>query len=64
LLDIDIPWVDDGTRFFGGETQRRRFFACSRDQLERRGLPYVLIGGPAEERFDRSIEAIAAAGLA
>jgi HTH-type transcriptional repressor of NAD biosynthesis genes len=62
LLDIDIPWVDDGTRFFGGEIQRRRFFACSRDQLDRRGLAYALIGGPVEERFDRALEAIAAAG--
>ncbi|NIJ08112.1 NadR type nicotinamide-nucleotide adenylyltransferase [Sphingomonas vulcanisoli] len=63
LLDIDMPWVDDGTRFFGDEGRRRRFFECSRHQLEKRGLPYVLIGGPAEERLARSIEAIAAAGL-
>ena len=63
LLDIDMPWVDDGTRFFGDEGRRRRFFECSKQQLEKRGLPYVLIGGPAEERLARSIEAIAAAGL-
>ncbi len=63
LLDIDMPWVDDGTRFFGDEARRRRFLECSRAQLDRRGLPYVLIGGPAEERFDRSLEAIKAAGL-
>jgi len=63
LLDIDIPWIDDGTRFFGSEEQRRKFFDCSRDQLERRGIPYALISGPAEERFDRSIAAIEKAGL-
>ena len=63
LLDIDMPWVDDGTRFFGDEARRRRFFDCSRQQLEKRGLPYVLISGPAEERFARSVEAIIAAGL-
>lgn len=63
LLDIDIPWVNDGTRFFGGERARRQFFDCSRDQLDRRGLPYVVIGGRPEERFDRAIEAITTAGL-
>ncbi|PZU09870.1 MAG: AsnC family transcriptional regulator [Sphingomonas sp.] len=64
LLDIDMPWVDDGTRFFGDPERRRKFFDCSRDQLDRRGLPYVIISGPPEERFARSVEAIEAAGLA
>lgn len=63
LLDIDMPWIDDGTRFFGEERDRRRFFDCARDQLDRRGIPYALIGGPPEERFERAREAIAAAGL-
>jgi nicotinamide riboside kinase len=63
LLDIDMPWIDDGTRFFGDEGRRKRFFDCSRDQLERRGLSYVLISGPAEERFERAVAAITAAGL-
>jgi HTH-type transcriptional repressor of NAD biosynthesis genes len=63
LLDIDIPWVDDGTRFFGEPSRRQKFFDCSRDQLERRGLPYVIISGAPEERFVRSIAAIRAAGL-
>ena len=63
LLDIDLPWIDDGTRFFGGETERLRFFDLSRAELERRGLPYAVIGGPPEERFARALEAIARAGL-
>jgi NadR type nicotinamide-nucleotide adenylyltransferase len=64
LLDIDIPWIDDGTRFFGDEGRRQRFFDLSRDEFERRGLPYVIIGGLPEERFARSIAAITQAGLA
>lgn len=64
LLDIDMPWVDDGTRFFGDDGRRQRFFDLSRAELERRGLAYVIIGGSPEERFARSIEAIARAGLA
>ncbi len=63
LLDIDMPWIDDGTRFFGGDRERRRFFDCARDQLERRGIAYALIGGPPEERFDRALDAIRTAGL-
>ncbi len=63
LLDIDIPWVDDGTRFFGEADRRRRFFDLSRDELERRGLPYVVIGGAPDERLARAIEAIGQAGL-
>ena len=26
LFDIDLPWVDDGTRMFGSPAQRQRFF--------------------------------------
>jgi NadR type nicotinamide-nucleotide adenylyltransferase len=63
LLDIDMPWVDDGTRFFGDPERRKKFFDCSRDQLERRGLPYAVISGTQQERFDRSIAAISEAGL-
>jgi NadR type nicotinamide-nucleotide adenylyltransferase len=63
LLDIDMPWVDDGTRFFGDNDRRRRFFDLSRDELERRRLPYVVIGGNAEERFRKSVAAIEDAGL-
>lgn len=63
LLDIDMPWVDDGTRFFGDEARRRRFFDLSRQELERRGLAYVVIGGAPEQRFARAIAAIADAGL-
>ena len=63
LLDIDLPWVDDGTRFFGEPERRRRFFNLSRAELDRRGLRHAVIGGPAEQRFDRALAAIAAAGL-
>jgi HTH-type transcriptional regulator, transcriptional repressor of NAD biosynthesis genes len=63
LLDIDMPFVDDGLRVYGGDAERRRFFDLSRAELERRGVPYAVINGPAEARFIRALEAIAAAGL-
>ena len=63
LMDIDLPWIDDGTRFFGDDDRRGRFFDLSRAELDRRGLEYRIIGGPPEERFDRALQAIADAGL-
>ena len=63
LLDIDMPWIDDGTRFFGEEDRRQLFFDLSRAELERRGLAYRIIGGSPEERFERAIAAIAEADL-
>jgi len=63
LLDIDVPWEDDGTRFFGDGDRRRRFFDLSLAELERRRLRYRVIDGPFEQRFDRALAAIAEAGL-
>lgn len=63
LLDIDMPWVDDGTRFFGDDERRRRFFDLSKAELERRGLNYRIIGGTSEQRFEKAVAAIAEAGL-
>ena len=63
LADIDLPWVEDGTRLFGGEADRRRFFELSRAELERRGVRWALIGGAGEVRFRNALKAIEAAGL-
>ena len=63
LLDIDMPWVDDGTRFFGDHERRRRFFELSRAELDRRGLAYRIIGGSAEDRFTGALAAMAEAGV-
>jgi len=63
LLDLDMPWVDDGARFFGDPTQRQRFFDLAREELERRGLRYSVIGGSADERLSNALAAIAGAEL-
>jgi HTH-type transcriptional regulator, transcriptional repressor of NAD biosynthesis genes len=63
LLDIDVPWVDDGTRYFGDDRQRERFFDLSRRELERRGLAYRVVRGPRDQRLDSALAAIADAGL-
>ena len=43
LLDIDVPWVDDGTRDFQGE--RKRHLKLLQNELDSRGINYVTISG-------------------
>ena len=64
LFDIDLPWVDDGTRMFGSEAQRRRFFDLSRHELERRGVRWALVSGTGSQRYLNALEAIHAAQAA
>lgn len=63
LLDIDLPWIDDGTRFFGFPTERQHFMDLSRAELERRGVRWALVSGEGEARYDNALAAIAKAGL-
>ena len=58
LLNIDLPWVDDGLRIYGGEADRQRFFDLSKAELERRGVNWALISGDGETRFEAAIHAI------
>lgn len=62
LFDIDLPWIKDGTRMFGTEPLRRRFFELSKAELERRGVRWALISGQGEARFEAALAAIAEAG--
>ena len=56
LLDIDMPWIDDGTRFFGDPGRRQMFFDLARAELERRGLPYAVVGGTRATTLRRGDE--------
>jgi NadR type nicotinamide-nucleotide adenylyltransferase len=64
LLDIDLPWIEDGTRMFGTPATRQRFFELSRAELERRGVRWALVGGAGDARLDNALKAIADAGVA
>lgn len=63
LLDIDLPWIEDGTRLFGSTAERQRFFDLSRAELERRGLAYVLVGGRGPDRLAAALAALASVGV-
>lgn len=61
LLDIDLPFVDDGLRVYAAPEQRRHFFDLCKAELDNRGVRYALIRGEGDSRFSAALEAIAAA---
>jgi NadR type nicotinamide-nucleotide adenylyltransferase len=58
LFDIDLPWVEDGTRMFGRKAERQRFFDLSKAELERRGVAWRLVSGVGEARWDCVMRAV------
>lgn len=61
LFDPDVPFVEDGTRFFGSEADRTRFAALAEDMLMRAGVGFKRIAGRWEKREEKARAAIAAA---
>lgn len=61
FLDTDLPWVADGTRLFGTVAERARFRAAAMGELTRRDLPFVVVRGQGEARYDAARTAIEAA---
>jgi len=59
LLDIDLPFVDDGLRVYAQPEKRQCFFDLCRAELDRRGVNYALIQGEGAARFDAALAAIA-----
>ena len=58
LFAPDVPWIADGTRFFGAAEARARFAALAEDMLVRAGLPFTRIGGDWAERENAVREAL------
>ena len=58
LFEADVPFVEDGTRFFGGEAERKRFAALAEDMLVRCQVEYTRISGSWEERETKARAAI------
>lgn len=46
----DVPWVADGTRFFGTDHERARFAQLAQDILVRTGVNWLPVSGTWEER--------------
>ena len=58
LLDIDLPFVDDGLRVYATAEQRLRFFNLCKAELDNRNVRYALIRGEGEPRFQAALAAI------
>ena len=61
LLDIDLAWVDDGTRIYGNDTTRADFFNRCRNELVERGVRWALVSGTGDARTTAALAAIARA---
>lgn len=56
VLDIDVPWIDDGTRDF--PTHREWHLNKIKETLDNRGIEYTVISGSYDERFDKAVKLI------
>lgn len=56
--DIDLPWVEDGVRYFGQADIRRTFMERALAELDRRGLPYAMVRGQGEARVQSALAAV------
>lgn len=52
LCDIDVPWVDDGTRYFAQGDDRKRFMDNCENELVKRKVKYVKVSGDISKRLD------------
>ncbi len=58
LLDIDVAWADDGTRYFPDAERRQAFFDACQAEFERRGARYAIIRGDGDRRLMAGVAAI------
>jgi len=58
LLDDDVPWLDDGTRYFRDAERRRAFSERTRRALEEAEAAFVTIRGGWDERFAAAASAV------
>jgi NadR type nicotinamide-nucleotide adenylyltransferase len=58
LTDIDVPWEDDGTRYYPDPADRRRFMAACERVLDEAGANRVRISGGLEARFAQAVAAV------
>jgi len=58
LLEPDLPWVDDGTRFFADPADRHRFAKIVEQVLVDVGVPFARIAGSGSARYEAAVAAI------
>jgi NadR type nicotinamide-nucleotide adenylyltransferase len=59
LCDVDVPWEDDGTRYFPDPDVRRRFFDACEAELTRRAATWRRVSGPDfDARRRQAVDAV------
>ena len=58
LLDVDLPFVDDGLRVYAKTDERQHFFELCKSELDARGVGYALVRGIGDARFTVALDAI------
>jgi NadR type nicotinamide-nucleotide adenylyltransferase len=58
LLEPDLPWVEDGTRFFAEADDRHRFAKIVEQVLVDAGVRFERISGSGSARYEAALEAI------
>lgn len=48
LFDTDVPWVSDGLRDLG--ERRKEMYEVFKGELDKRKIPYIIVGGTYAER--------------
>lgn len=61
LFEADVPWIADGTRFFGRDDERARFAAIAQDILTETGVDWQRIHGSWQAREAAVVSAITSA---
>lgn len=60
FCDIDLPWVDDGTRYFRDPVVRENFHRACERELVSRGVKFLRISGTPEARRAKAVAAVEA----
>jgi len=58
LFAADVPWIEDGTRFFGTLEARARFASVCEAVLVRAGVRFERVSGGWDERERQVVEAV------
>jgi HTH-type transcriptional repressor of NAD biosynthesis genes len=58
LCGVDVPWVDDGTRYFPVDDERRKFYEKCKQELIDRKANFVEINGSWDERLVLATKAV------
>lgn len=58
FTDIDVPWVPDTSRDLGAPWQRQQMKDALLSHLTQRGLPYVMVSGSWDRRWQLAVQAV------